>query len=197
MTVITRTIILNDEIKKRKVKTYLEIGYGNGENLGGIKCKAKEAVDPFAPPEGSKHGKIHHMTSDAFFEQYNDHVDMIFIDGDHSYSQATKDLESALKHINKGGIVVMHDTCPKDHNYSTEGWCGGVFRVISDLANSRKRLDWWTIPEDHGVTFIKRSIHPNKPTGLTIETFEQWDEHKDLIMRFKQYEAVDTDLHDI
>jgi len=195
--IITRTIILNDEIKKRRVKTYLEIGYGNGENLKDIKAKSKEAVDPFAPPEGSTHGKIHNMTSDAFFEQYKGSVDMIFIDGDHSYQQAGKDLESALKHINKGGIVVMHDTCPKDFNYSTEGWCGGVYRVISDLANSSKRLAWWTIKEDHGVTFIKRALQPNKPTGLTIETFEQWDEHKELIMNFKSYEAVDTDLHNI
>ncbi len=188
---ITRTHILNDEIKKRKVKSYLEIGYGNGENYKEINVEKRDAVDPFAST-----GKgMHRVTSDAFFARYNDHVDMIFIDGDHSYQQATKDLEAALKHLNKGGIVVMHDTCPRNEEYATEAWCGGVYRVISDLANSRRKLNWYTYNHDHGVTFIWKVVKNNKPNGLTIETFEQWDEHKEEIMRYKEYEVVDTDMH--
>ncbi len=195
--ILTRTIFLNEEIKKRKVKSYLEIGYGNGENFDQIIAEEKQAVDPFPPYETPLKGKIHKLTSDAFFAKFKDTYDMIFIDGSHTYPQSKKDLDTALKRLNKGGIVVMHDTCPKNEEYATEAWCGEVYRVISDLANSSRKLDWWTINDDHGVTFIKRKVKNNVPNGLTVESFGQWDEHKEEIMRFKEYETIDPDLHSV
>ena len=35
--------------------------------------------------------------------------DLIFIDGDHSYSSVKKDLDLSIKYINKKGLIIMHD----------------------------------------------------------------------------------------
>jgi predicted O-methyltransferase YrrM len=39
-------------------------------------------------------------------------IDMLFIDGDHSYKSIYDDLCSWVPHVEKGGIVMMHD-CPR------------------------------------------------------------------------------------
>jgi len=180
---MTRTEIINKEIETLKPKSYLEIGFGNGENFEGINCENKEVVDPIAP-YNSPGGKVHRMISDAFFDKYNGHVDLIFIDGDHSYKQSKKDLEAALKHINKGGMVVMHDTCPKDEEYATMTWCGEVYKTIADIANSRKHLNWKTVNDDHGVTFFWKIDKANKPLDIPIGDWADWNKNKKKIMKF-------------
>ena len=45
--------------------------------------------------------------------QYGD-LDMVFIDGDHSYEGCSKDIEAWLPHIKKNGIIVFHDY-ERDH----------------------------------------------------------------------------------
>lgn len=37
-------------------------------------------------------------------------IDLLFIDGDHSYNGVLRDIEAWLPHIAKGGIVAFHDT---------------------------------------------------------------------------------------
>lgn len=49
-------------------------------------------------------------------------VDMIFIDGDHSYEGVKKDIDLYFPKIKSGGIIAMHDI----------GWAEGVNRVIKE-----------------------------------------------------------------
>lgn len=53
---------------------------------------------------------------------FNKEVDLIFIDGDHSYEAVKADVESWLPKVKDGGIVVFHDI----------GWAEGVKRVVSE-----------------------------------------------------------------
>jgi len=51
-----------------------------------------------------------------------DHLDLLFIDGDHSYSGVKADWETYKHFLRSGSIVVFHDS----------GWSDGVRRVIAE-----------------------------------------------------------------
>ena len=173
----TRIDVLNHLIKENSYTSYLEIGWG--PSFEGVECKKKTSVDPNHSGQG-----IITMKSDEFFSEYNDHVDIIFVDGDHSYQQVKKDVTAALKHLKKGGCVVMHDTCPQDEKYAGIEWCGDPWKVVTELRNSRKHLTFETYPFDHGITVIRKTSKANQPTGLTPSTWAEWNQVKEQIMNF-------------
>ena len=183
---ITRTDIIKKEIEGKNYKSYLEIGYQQGVNFNSIPIEHKVSID-------TEPGATFTMTSDEFFAKNKEKFDVIFIDGDHSHAQSTSDLNHALNILSKGGKIFMHDTCPKDQEYASPGWCGEVFRTISDLANSKRWVKWRTYREDHGVTVIEKS-GVNTPTGIEINSWAEWNENKDKIMNFTAYEIGDIDL---
>jgi len=49
------------------------------------------------------------MTSDKFFESNEMMFDFIYIDGDHSYEQASKDLKNSLSALKIGGLCIVDD----------------------------------------------------------------------------------------
>jgi hypothetical protein len=55
--------------------------------------------------------KIKHfrLTSDEYFEQFDEKFDLIYVDGDHRYSQQIKDYTNALQVLNRDGILGGHD----------------------------------------------------------------------------------------
>ena len=68
-------------------------------------------------------------------------VDLLFLDGDHSYEGCRADVEAWLPHLASGGLLLMHDF----------GWAEGVQRVVSELvrgveSQSGQMLDntYWT-----------------------------------------------------
>ena len=52
---------------------------------------------------------IERMTSDKWFAKFDDELDWIYVDGDHSYEGCLRDLESALKVVKKGGLILGDD----------------------------------------------------------------------------------------
>lgn len=52
---------------------------------------------------------IHRQNSREFFENFNQLVDWIYIDGDHSYEGCLFDLENSLRIIRPGGIIFGDD----------------------------------------------------------------------------------------
>lgn len=53
---------------------------------------------------------------------FNEKIDFLFIDGDHSYEGVKADVESWLPWLRSGGVLIMHDS----------GWAEGVQRVIQE-----------------------------------------------------------------
>ena len=75
--------IINNLIKEKGYKPYLEIGVQNGVCFENIACEKKIGVDPRANvPVDCK------MTSDAFFAQNKERFDCILIDGLHTFEQS-------------------------------------------------------------------------------------------------------------
>src|ERR1041385_5660253 len=138
--------ILNHFILKNNYKSFLEIGYYKGWNFDSVNCESKTAVDPnpCKTPEQelytggyvvNEKGKfplkysdgVVKMTSDEYFANISldKKWDIIFIDGLHEAKQVTRDIENSLKHLNEGGVIVLHDCNPPTYEHTTTGDCGG------------------------------------------------------------------------
>lgn len=62
------------------------------------------------------------MWSTEAVDKVPQNIDMLFVDGDHSYEGVKKDIDLYFPKIKSGGIVAMHDI----------GWAEGVNRVIKE-----------------------------------------------------------------
>ena len=125
-----RGILLHSLIVKKNLTNILEIGFGLGYSVA---CAARAiydkgltgkvvTVDPAFNQESLEtlqevlHPEIQKAvemsfergTSDAYFGQLDqqEKFDLIFIDGDHRYRQVKKDFENAVRHIDRGYIVM-------------------------------------------------------------------------------------------
>jgi len=57
------------------------------------------------------------MESDTFFVQeklrLSEHgLDVVFIDGLHTFLQSLKDVQNSLRYLNANGVIVLHDCNP-------------------------------------------------------------------------------------
>lgn len=60
--------------------------------------------------------------SSEIFQNFNKKIDFIFFDGDHSINGVREDWENWSQKLNKGAIVVFHDS----------GWAEGVIKIIQE-----------------------------------------------------------------
>lgn len=123
--------ILNFLIFRHNYKSYLEIGLNDpNENFIDIMLSNKESCDPYVANEHPDTKTeitplinkylTYHMTSDDMFKNMpiDKKYDLIFIDGLHEGNQVVKDVINSLKHLNKNGVIVIHDCLPKKSIYT-------------------------------------------------------------------------------
>lgn len=114
--------------------SYLEIGCDRDQIFSLIDIENKIGVDPLR-------GGNRRMTSDDFFAENNQTFDVIFIDGLHHYDQVSKDVNNAIKVLNAGGIIIIHDMLPENPiqasvpftDKAKSKWLGDVWRLGFDL----------------------------------------------------------------
>lgn len=165
--------LINFLIQQNGYKTYLEIGTQNSENGVRINCEYKVGVDPNPTQRQDKDfNAFYQVTSDQFFQSNIETFDIIFIDGDHSHLQSRKDVLNAMKVLNDGGYIVMHDSNPHCEEYCQLIWNGEVYRTIKDLHEMGFKL---AIADfDHGCAIIAKS--KNEDTGVFNRglTYGEW-----------------------
>lgn len=83
----------------------------------------------------------------ALFE--NDYFDMIYIDGDHSYSGVKKDLEISYSKIKKGGYIFGHDYIASRFE--------GVVRAVNEFCQE-KQLNIEYLTQDGCPTFCIKKL---------------------------------------
>jgi len=170
-----RISIIQHLIDKYSYQTYLEIGVQRGVSFLPIKCKKKLAVDPqFLISRRNKlkwnfknicnlKNSYYELTSDEFFSNQKlllkkiNGLDVIFIDGLHTYQATLNDILNSLKHLNFNGTIVAHDCFPPHRAASifaenadlarkvgkhlpdwNEEWCGDTWKA---LAYMKKKYD--------------------------------------------------------
>lgn len=137
------------------------------------------------------------MTSDRFFKKKRSFLEnrpkleLIFIDGLHTFEASLKDLLNSLPYLALNGVVVLHDCLPPNKAaatpaYSIEeakkmdipgwtgAWCGDVWKTISYLRRKYpESLDVFVINADLGLGVV--TLKKNKTLDLNLDK-ELFDE---------------------
>lgn len=154
-----------------KPKVYLElgIGYAGPTNF----CKVLDAlpdsqvwgvdiVDMKDRFKQYNNGHIFTGTTEEFEnfweENYDDYIDMIFVDADHSAEAVLRDVEGFFRFLTPDtGIMILHDTWPVDHDWTGPEKSGDAYRVPRKLKEKYgQTMEVFTLPHFHGLTFIRR-----------------------------------------
>jgi len=196
-----RLDLIQQLIDRRRFRTYLEIGVSGGGVFFRVKCRKKIAVDPnFVFNWKGKLGEMwrnpsniaasyFEMTSDQFFSTMSDKtfqgrtVDVVLVDGMHTFDYALRDVINSLKYLSEGGVIIMHDcnplteeaTCSFDEwkgRGFTGYWNGDVWKVIPYLRQARPDLDVFVADCDHGLGIVRKSGHKALETaGPDVTSF--------------------------
>lgn len=178
-------------IDKYDYRNYLEIGTFKGESFLPIRCRRKIAVDPvfkisfikrikwFLRNPDNIRNRFFKMSSDQFFKEKkaflekNGKLDLVFIDGQHTFRASLKDVLNSFVHLHTQGVIVLHDCFPPNEIAATpadsfehaermglegwkEEWCGDVWKTIVYLREQYKEeLEVFVINTDYGLGIIK------------------------------------------
>ncbi len=214
-------------IKAKKYKTYLEIGVFLGKVFFYVSANKKFAVDPefrFGTYRRIKRvfkklnnlwARFYEKKSDDFFAEdaaaifSSQPLDICLVDGMHEYGFALRDVENALKHLQKDGVIIMHDCNPakeedsisfedwKKRNF-TGFWNGDVWKSVLHLRSMCKDINVFVLNCDHGLGVVTFGVpeNPMNFTGEEIENFtyadleknrEQWLNLKDPSYFFEYF----------
>jgi predicted O-methyltransferase YrrM len=85
-------------------------------------------------------------------------VDFIFVDGDHRADTVMLDVEISLQLLSDTGLLVLHDTYPKDYSFISERneWCGDSYKVPKLIQNKFKEVRLVTLPIHPGLTIVQK-----------------------------------------
>lgn len=208
-----RVDFLNLIISEMGYTKYLEIGIDNPDIcFNRIKCENKVAVDPYNDEMGTHKwndknvqefiekidGEFYQLSSDEFFAKKKNKFELIFIDGLHLEEQVDKDIQNALKHLSKGGMVVLHDTMPRKEIVATptpdpgQPWMGTVYRSFWKLRMFRDDLDLCTVDRGTGFSFIrpgKNKLYFNPKYPNLHMSFMYLNLHRQEVMNIVSMEA--------
>jgi len=107
-------------------------------------------------------------------KKWTDPIEMLWIDGDHSYKGAAKDISAWSNFVIEGGLIALHD-------YNSE--CG-VFKAIIKHILSRPWI-WRTVSDrENGSIFVAQRIGLNpKPW---VDPLTKWNRAKRRAQRIKK-----------
>ena len=129
------------------------------------------------------------MTSDEFFKRFYDTYDLIFIDGLHIAEQVERDIDNALKHLNPGGTIAMHDCNPitEDQQRVPQNgqriWTGDAWKAFVKN-RGRSDLEMYVVDTNNGIGIIK----PGNQAPLSINgdlTYQMLERNRESWLNLK------------
>lgn len=178
----SRYEIIQETIKRKNYKSYLEIGCDQDELFSKIIIEKKIGVDPAS-------GGTIRDTSDNFFKKNNKKFDIIFIDGLHEYDQVKKDINNSLFFLNDNGVIFLHDCMPM--RFISQAvprakglWNGDVWKNIVE-ARTKQEIDTYVVHADHGVGMILKRTNKNL-LNLNLNNFKRL-KFRDYFYNYKHY----------
>jgi len=199
---MNRIQLIREIFAKSNLTNYLEIGTRKGRSFLPVMAENKVAIDPalvipfylkfyweFKNPN-NKNNNYFDETSDEFFEKRQEfltqlgHIDVVLVDGLHTYEAALKDTLNSLEHLSDNGVIILHDCLPpnkfaalptkqfptkeekKKHGW-TGAWCGDVWKAIVYLRERYPdELDTYVIDTDYGLGIVRKKT---SITDLSID----------------------------
>lgn len=233
---MNRTIIIQETINHIQAYSYLEIGVFSGSNFLNIRAPLRIAVDPEILISKSQkiieslknkyyfRNRNNRVVLDKYFEMYSDRffsthtqviqkygLDVVFIDGAHTYEQTYKDILNSLEFLNKRGVILMHDCNPNnwlsaiparsrdtavEKAYQlgikkwSEEWNGDVWKAVVAIQATRNDLEVHVLDCDFGVGIIKRGNNKNH-LEFTLEeindlSYKDLDKNRKKLLNLKE-----------
>jgi predicted O-methyltransferase YrrM len=174
--------LLHGITRGAKPETVVEIGSAQGKSACYIGTALREnghghlyAIDPHSPTEWNDIGAIEsypiiqrnirkthvaehvtlvRKTSEEAAREWTRPIDLLFIDGDHSYEGVKRDWELFLPHMTSFGVIVFHDTLwdiSPDPRYARDDM--GVPRFVEELRVAGYPVI--TIDQNYGVSIVQ------------------------------------------
>lgn len=184
-------------------KSYLELGVAWGENFSKVQAGKKTGVEllshlqlapefvnarPYLDTKNmivrsetcwsvstpATHAGI---TTDEFFASIPDSekFDVIFIDADHKFTSVTKDFQNSLLHLNREGIILVHDLVPKSKEDATDdkgSWNGTGFKMLAHML--RVGYPCAVLDCDFGLTAFRNPQPIELPESVRDITYEEF-----------------------
>ncbi len=170
--------------RSKKPATCVEIGSARGKSACYIGMALKEngsgrvfAIDPHSSTAWNDLGSVDSFemfraniaalglqdqvtivraTSEQAAQGWDKPIDLLFIDGDHTYEGVKRDWELFARHVTPFGLVVFHDTMwdlPPYRDYSWARADMGVPRFVDELR--QQGYPALTIDKDYGLTMVQ------------------------------------------
>jgi len=83
-------------------------------------------------------------------------IDMLFIDADHAVEAVLEDFYAFFPYVASHGIILIHDTHPKNKEFMDPSFCNDSFKVVDKLSENNKNIEFMTIPLHPGLTIIRK-----------------------------------------
>lgn len=173
-------------IRSQEPETVVEIGSAYGLSTCFIasalqrnKCGKLYSIDPHEKTNWNDGGYttdtlkiVQGRLKDLYLSEYVEHIqlyskdaiiswsrpiDLLFIDGSHTYEDVENDFWGFIPHIKLGGLVLFHDTIWESLRSSSEYRTDiGVPQVVQQLQD--KGYPMITLPEHLGLTILQNSV---------------------------------------
>lgn len=104
--------VVAPEVEKLKPgQVYLEVGVDRGKSLSIARMVAKEGVEVYGVDlrDDPNVPNTTFIQGDSTKVNIDKKVDVIFIDGDHSYEGCKADIDNWYPQMAKGGVMLFHD----------------------------------------------------------------------------------------
>ena len=211
---MNRVSIIQGIIDRKHARNYLEIGVQSGDTFLRLRAAKKMAVDPrFLIPWTAKFNWLRwnwynifneyfEMTSDRFFEQHapllgKRGLDVVFVDGLHTYEQSRKDIEHALRYLHEDGVILIDDCNPPSERAANpikpndnKAWTGDVWKSIAYLRSARPDLDIFVLDCVCGLGVLTRKPANDKLNFTEEEidrmTYQDFDKDRIHILNLKK-----------
>jgi hypothetical protein len=148
-----------------KPMVYVELGLYRCELFNCIILHARKLIgvdkDAAAGNWMAKSHKVEfiHLTTDEFAAMLQKHpvaIDTLFIDADHSKEAVLRDFWNFFAFVSPHGLIIQHDTHPKNSDYTQPGYCRDAYKAIEELSRRTDEFEMMTIPVHPGPTVCRK-----------------------------------------
>ncbi len=154
---------ISDLARKLKSRNYLEVGVYRGETFRRIAKRVETATAIDIDPEALR--SVRQVANgEGFLGTLQEFArlnpartfDLVFIDANHDQAAVFEDFVSAAKLTQHHGLILLHDTWPKNRAFSSQNLCGDAFLAVSRIRESFPEWQCVTLPIHPGLTICQR-----------------------------------------
>jgi hypothetical protein len=96
------------------------------------------------------------LTFAASFKDRNMMIDLLFIDADHSEKAVWDDFNAYFPFVKEDGIIILHDSYPKNEEWTASHLCGDGYKAIHKLSERTSDYEMMTLPFHPGLTLCRK-----------------------------------------